>query len=181
VGTELAKSTRRTADWKRLIAGVRRVYHGQLTYCANWNAEADAIAFWGDLDFIGIQAYYPVATVDDPTKAQIAAAWAPIALKLEALAARTGKPIVFTEIGYKSHAGALKQPWLWEPSGAVDLDLQRDAFAAMFETFWTRRWFGGTFVWKWHPSPPPAAHSDRDFTPQGKPALDVIKSYYTGS
>jgi len=87
---------------------------------------------------------------------------------------------VFTEVGFKSHTGALKEPWQWEMSGAVDVDLQRDAFAAMFETLWTKPWFGGAFVWKWHPSLPAGGRRYRDFTPQGKPALSVIKAYYTG-
>ena len=180
VGTELGKTTARTADWKRLVARVREVYHGKLTYCANWNDEPERIGFWDDLDFIGVQAYYPLASVDRPSKEEIAAAWRPVAAKLEALAKRTGKSIVFTEVGFKSHEGSLKEPWRWETDGAVNLDLQRDAYTAMFETFWRRRWFDGTFVWKWHPSARSPGRADRDFTPQGKPALSVIKAYYTG-
>ena len=180
VGTEMGKTTSRTTDWRRIVARVREVYHGKLTYCANWNDEAEHVGFWGDLDFIGVQAYYPLATVDRPSKEQIAAAWKPVAAKLEALAKRTGKPIVFTEVGFKSHEGSLKEPWRWETDGAVDLDLQRDAYTAMFETFWRRRWFDGCFVWKWHPSPRSPGRADRDFTPQGKPALAVIKAYYAG-
>jgi hypothetical protein len=180
VGTELGKTTARTADWKRIVARVRDVYHGKLTYCANWNLEPEQIDFWDDLDFIGVQAYYPLATVDRPSKKQIEASWTPVVAKLEALAKRTGKPIVFTEIGFKSHEGSLKEPWQWETNGAVDLDLQRDAYTAMFEMFWKRSWFGGSFVWKWHPNPRSRSRDDRDFTPQGKPALSVIKAYYTG-
>lgn len=179
VGTELAKTSGRTADWKKLIARVRGVFHGRLTYCANWNEEIEQVGFWDALDFIGVQAYYPLATTDDPDKLEILAAWAPIAKKLEALGRRTGRPVVFTEVGFKSHAGALKEPWVWDTTGAVDYDLQRDAYAAMFETFWARPWFGGTFVWKWHPTPRSAARAERDFTPQGKPALAVIKAWYS--
>ena len=180
IGTEMGKTTSRTADWKRIVARVREVYHGKLTYCANWNDEPEQIGFWDDLDFIGVQAYYPLETVDRPSKEQITAAWKPVAAKLEALAKRTGKPIVFTEVGFKSHEGSLKEPWRWETDGAVDLALQRDAYTAMFETFWRKPWFNGSFVWKWHPSPRAPGCADRDFTPQGKPALAVIKAYYTG-
>ena len=179
VGTELGKTTARTADWKRIVARVREVYHGKLTYCANWNEEPERVAFWDDLDFIGVQAYYPLATVDRPSKRQIEAAWTPIAAKLASLARRTRKSIVFTEVGFKSHEGSLKEPWQWEAKGAIDLDLQRDAYTAMFETFWTQPWFAGAFVWKWHPAPRSNGRDDRDFTPQGKPALSVIKAYYT--
>jgi len=179
IGTELGKTTRRTAEWKRIIGRVREVYHGKLTYCANWNEEPEHVGFWDDLDFIGVQAYYPLAEVDRPSKRQIAAAWIPVATKLASLSKRTGKSIVFTEVGFKSHEGSLKEPWQWETKGEIDVDLQRDAFAAMFETFWTKPWFGGMFVWKWHPSPRSDGRRDRDFTPQGKPALSVIKAYYT--
>jgi hypothetical protein len=179
IGTELGKTTGRTAEWKRIVARVREVYHGKLTYCANWNEEPERVGFWDELDFIGVQAYYPLADADRPSKNQIAARWIPIATKLAALSKRTGKLVVFTEVGFKSHEGSLKAPWQWETKGAVDVDLQRDAFSAMFETFWTKPWFGGTFVWKWHPSPRSDGRRDRDFTPQGKPALSVIKAYYT--
>lgn len=182
VGTELEKTTRRTADWSRIVARVRSVYHGRLTYCANW-CEADQVAFWSTLDFVGIQAYYPLR-VQDPTPEAIRAAWKPIVEQLEALHARTGKPIVFTEVGYKSLRGSLAEPWVWKTAGEEDYALQRDAYAAMFASVWGRPWFGGAFVWKWHPalgapSVPPAGR-ERDFTPQGKPALEVIRSYYRG-
>ena len=178
VGTELAKASGRTQDWKRLIAQVRALYHGKLTYAANWNEEAERIAFWGDLDFIGVQAYYPLATVDRPDEKAIEAAWAPIAARLEALGRRTGKPVVFTEVGFKSHTGSLKEPWVWDTNGDVDLGVQKDAFTAMFTTFWRKPWFGGTFVWKWRASPREGPRADKDFTPQGKPALAVIKEHY---
>jgi len=179
VGTELGKTTGRTANWKRIVARVREVYHGKLTYCANWNDEPEKIGFWENLDFIGVQAYYPLATVDRPTKRQLEAAWTQVATMLASLSKRTGKTVVFTEVGFKSHEGSLKEPWQWETRGAVDYDLQRDAFSAMFETLWAKPWFAGAFVWKWHPAPRPNHRDDRDFTPQGKPALSVIRAYYT--
>jgi hypothetical protein len=179
VGTELGKTTVRTAEWKRIIARVREVYHGKLTYCANWSEEAPRIRFWDTLDFVGVQAYYPLATVDRPSQQQIEAAWTSVMPTITALAKRTEKPIVFTEIGFKSHEGSLKEPWRWETQGAVDLALQKDAYAATFATFWPRQWFGGMFIWKWHAVPRANGRDDRDFTPQGKPALSVIKAYYT--
>jgi hypothetical protein len=179
IGTELGGTTSRTADWRRLIGLVRGVYHGRLTYCANWNGEPERIAFWDALDFIGVQAYYPLATTDRPSKDEIAAAWRSIAGRLAALARRTGRPIVFTEVGFKSHTGSLRKPWEWELSGEADPRLQADAFAAMFETVWRQPWFGGAFVWKWHPSGRSFDPDERDYSPQGKPALEVIRRYYT--
>lgn len=182
VGTELVRSSQRTADWRRIIARVRGVYHGPLTYCANWHDEAERIEFWDALDFVGVQAYYPLAdSTGAPDLDAIRCAWGPVAERLAALARRTGKRVVFTEVGYKSAAGSLHQPWSWSSTGAQDLDLQHDAYRALFETFWSEPWFGGTFVWKWHPGLLEGwGRAGRDFTPQGKPALAVLCAWYRG-
>lgn len=184
VGTELMRTTQRDADWRRIVARVRQVYGGPLTYCAAWN-EAESIAFWDALDFIGVQAYYPLGTSARPAPDEIRSAWAPIAERLQALAAGTGRRVVFTEAGYKSLAGGLAEPWEWSTEGDLDLALQRDAYQALFDVFWERPWFGGTFMWKWHPqvgrpAQPPERHA-RDFTPQGKPALEVMRRVYAES
>jgi hypothetical protein len=125
-----------------------------------------------------VQSYYPLSPRASPTRAEIEAAWTPIAAKLEALAKRTGKPVVLTEVGFKSSDYALKEPWQWGAGGGVNLDIQKAAFEGMFAALWDKPWFGGTFVWKWHPAPRDTARADADFTPQGKPALAVIKTYY---
>jgi hypothetical protein len=181
IGTELRKTSSHTADWLRLIAKVRNGYHGRLSYCANWQ-EAEDVGFWAALDFVGVQAYYPLPVTGPPTLAAIRAAWKPALGRLDALAARTGKPIVFTEVGYRSLTGSLAEPWLWSTDGTTDLALQRDAYAAMFESVWERAWFGGAFVWKWQPRlgtpQTPAPRTENDFTPQGKPALEVMRAFY---
>jgi hypothetical protein len=180
IGTELAGTTARTQDWRRIIAAVRAVYHGPITYCANWDDEVEAIAFWDALDFIGVQAYYPLGNDPRPSPGALRRAWRPVVARLERLAARTGKTIVFTEVGYRSAAGATHRPWSWESSESTDFELQRAAYAALFATWWEVPWFGGAFVWKWHPRQLAARdpRRERDFTPQGKPALAVIRAYY---
>jgi len=178
VGTELGGTTDREREWRRIIGRVREVYRGRLTYCANWHEEPQRIAFWDALDFIGIQAYYPLADGPAPSPEAIRSAWKPIARQLESLASRTGRPIVFTEVGYRSQDGALARPWEWNTDGRVNHALQQDAFAAMLDALWDRPWFGGTFVWKWHPVPPGDTDASSDFTPQGKPALDSIRAVY---
>ncbi len=180
VGTELLQTSAREASWRRVIARVREVYSGPLTYCAAWN-EAEQVRFWDALDFLGVQAYYPLRGDPHGDEAELRASWAEVALRLEALARRTGRRVVLTEVGYKSLAGSLARPWEWDTRGEVDVGLQAAAFSAMFEALAGRDWFGGTFVWKWHAGldahSPPARH-ERDFTPQGKPALQVIADAY---
>ena len=184
VGTELCGTTGRAADWKTLIAKIRAVFHGPLTYCANWE-EVDRVPFWEDLDFVGVQAYYPLSSSPHPSPEELSAAWDRIASGLERLSRRTNRPIVFTEVGYRSVAGGVREPWNFESDGATDLRLQSEAYRALFDRLWGRPWFAGTFIWKWNPylgsGRRGERNSERDFTPQGKPALDVIRLYYGGN
>ncbi len=57
----------------------------------------------------------------------------------------------------------------------------------MFLGVWDQPWFRGTFLWKWHPDAGACAswwerrwpeRMQRDFTPQGKPALEVSQEFY---
>jgi len=181
VGTEIEKSTSQDGRWRELIARVRRVYHGRLTYCANWEG-AERVPFWDALDFIGIQAYYPLAKTKDPSAEELRSAWRAIATRLGRLSATFGRSVVLTEVGYRSADGALAEPWKWDAPGRENFEIQKAGFAALFESVWARPWLGGVFVWKWDPrlsargSGPPRVR--RDFTPQGKPALDVIRDFY---
>ena len=187
VGAELrTATTTREADWRRLIGRVREVYHGRLTYAAKWHAEFEQIAFWDALDFIGVQAYFPLTDGTTPTVAELEAAWRPHLAAIERLARRSGKPVVFTEIGYRSVPGATARPWEWpaapEPVTEAGLNVQADAYEAFFRTFWRRDWFGGAYLWKWFPGlehrpGPPTA----EFSPQNKPAERVLARWYRKS
>jgi len=189
VGTELQGSTlSREADWRRLIAQVRTAYHGKLTYAANWNREFDQIRFWDALDFVGIQAYFPLAERDAPTLAELQGGWAPHLATIERVQRATGKPIVFTEIGYRSVPEGAIRPWEWPDrrdasvGARSDLATQARAYEAFFRTFWELPWFAGAYFWKWYPE---TAHSEGphtlDFTPQDKPAQEVMSSWFGGT
>jgi len=179
VGTELMEATRREADWRALIAEVRKVYPGRLTYAANWYEEADSIAFWDALDWIGVQAYYPLATTPDSPRSAVLEAWERRGDSLAKLSARVGRPIVFTEAGYRSQKGSLVEPWVWSTPEAFDPSAQALGFEALFRAVWNKPWFGGVFVWKWFPGLAPAgAPGDGSFTPQGKPAEVLIRRWF---
>ncbi|MGH9464654.1 MAG: glycoside hydrolase family 113 [Thermoanaerobaculia bacterium] len=183
VGTELhGAAAARPQAWRDLIAQVRDVYSGKLTYAANWNGEFEEIAFWDDLDWIGIQAYFPLAEHERPTLEELVAGWRRHLPALEALHRRTGKPILFTEIGYRSVASAAIAPWRWpeEAAETIDIDTQARCYEAFFAAVWPQPWLAGAFFWKWYPRA--KAHFEvpwaTDFTPQGKPAEEVLRRYY---
>jgi hypothetical protein len=186
IGTELHRTVReRPDDWRRLIAEIRGVYSGQLAYAANWNREVEEVPFWDALDLIGVQGYFPLATAAVPTVEELEAAWRPHVAKLEALAARHGRPVLFTEIGYVSRPGATAEPWLWpdrqgEKSEPAGLATQAQAYEAFFRVLWDRPWVAGAYFWKWYPNPAASGPAGADYTPQGKPAEEVLARWYGG-
>jgi hypothetical protein len=168
------------AEWRAMIADVRRVYHGRLTYAANWYEEAEAIRFWDALDYIGVQAYYPLSTDATDDRAKIERGWAAHLAALERLHRRWGKPILFTEIGWKSTADATVRPWEWTEARSqmlarVSTRTQAAAYEAFFRTAWREPWLAGAFLWKWYGRHERAGGADDpDFTPQNKPAEAII-------
>ncbi|HKK26467.1 MAG TPA: hypothetical protein VKB18_00060 [Gemmatimonadota bacterium] len=184
LGTELGRSVReRPAFWRRLADTVRAVYGGKLTYAANWD-EAPEVPFWSALDYVGIDAYYPLSTAPTPTVADLARAWRARLSGLEALAARAGRPILFTEFGYRSADRAAGEQWRIPGRGAApNPDAQAAAYEALFRAVWERPWFAGGFVWKWRASPPRgrregARRRAADYTIRGKPAEEVVRRWY---
>jgi hypothetical protein len=56
---------------------------------------------------------------------------------------------------------------------------QATAYRALFETFWNEPWFAGGFLWKWFDSHAERGGPDNTrFTPQNKPAEEVIREWY---
>jgi hypothetical protein len=47
---------------------------GKLTYAANWD-KYDQVSFWDELDFIEIQAYFPLTAQTSPTAEEIKKGW----------------------------------------------------------------------------------------------------------
>jgi glyoxylase-like metal-dependent hydrolase (beta-lactamase superfamily II) len=183
IGTELRRTVvERPDDWRRLIAEIRTVYAGELTYAANWYLEFQEVPFWDDLDYIGIQAYFPLSAEERPSLAALERGWQEHLPAIEEVQRRFDRPVLFTEIGYKSTPGTAAEPWTWPDRDAqlpVDLELQADAYRAFFEVFWHRPWLAGVYFWKWYPRAPPPDNAD--FTPQGKPAERVMSGWYGGA
>ena len=182
LGTELTSvSTSRPDYWRRLADAARTVYDGKLTYAANWHQEYRKIDFWDALDYVGVQAYFPLAEGDEPSLDTLRARWRAHRATLRQVHERTGTPVLFTEIGYRSAPSAAETPWRWpeDDDGAVppDSTLQARCYRAFLSTMRDTPWFAGAIVWKWHP----AADDNRPtaFTPQGKPAEAVLRRWFT--
>ncbi|MFK5974129.1 MAG: glycoside hydrolase [Flavobacteriaceae bacterium] len=180
IGTELEQFVKnRPLYWKDLIKKIRKVYKGELTYAANWD-EYPRISFWEELDYIGIDAYFPLSQEQTPSVEQLKIGWQKWKTEIESLSKEKNKSIVFTEYGYRSMDFTAKKPWLVDRiDKKVNLKGQVNAKKAIFEEFWKEDWFAGGYVWKWFVHHDRAGGSaDNRFTPQNKPAQEVIKEFY---
>ncbi len=180
IGTELEQFvTNRPDYWKGLIKRIRGVYNGKLTYAANWD-EYTRTTFWEDLDFIGIDAYFPLSDEKTPSVEQLKEGWQPWKEKIATLSKSKEKPVLFTEFGYRSMDFTAKKPWLVDRNDeSVNLEAQVNAKKAIFSEFWTEDWFAGGYVWKWFINHEKSGgDKDNRFTPQNKPAQQVISDVY---
>lgn len=180
IGTELEQFVKnRPIYWKNLIKKIRKVYKGELTYAANWD-EYPRTSFWEDLDYIGIDAYFPLSQEQTPSVEQLRTGWQKWKTGIETLSKEKNRPIIFTEYGYRSMDFTAKKPWLVDRNDEnVNLEGQVNAKRAIFEEFWKEDWFAGGYVWKWFVHHDRVGGStDNRFTPQNKPAQEIIKEFY---
>ncbi len=181
IGTELEKFIEKRPEyWNNLIDQIRKIYKGKLTYAANWD-EYKRTPFWGKLDFIGLDAYFPVSNSKTPTMEECREGWKAHKETIKATALKYEKPILFTEYGYRSVDYTGKEPWRYDRSMTqVNLDAQVNATKALYEEFWKEEeWFAGGFIWKWfHNHAASGGKQNNQFTPQNKPVEQVIKAYY---
>ncbi len=190
IGTELIKLTSPSIDpmntqyWKLLIADVRKVFSGQLTYGANHGGEGivdekNLLQFWPDLDYVSLSAYHPMPQKDAVTVEEMKRSWDDWEkTQVEPLHRKTGKPVVFGEVGFRSITNAHKDPSNWSVGGCYDGAEQARDYDAMFEYWNTVPWMQGAYVWEWKTQPDAGGVGDTGFTPQGKPAQLVMASWF---
>jgi len=180
IGTELETFVaKRPEFWPALISKVRDIYYGKLTYASNWN-EYTKTPFWDQLDYIGIDAYFPLSDEETPTVEDCKDGWQPYKSEIKAYSEQFNKPVLFTEFGYRSIDFTAKAPWESNViEGQMNFDAQLNATHAIFDEFWDEDWFAGGFIWKWfHDHEKVGGKNDNQFTPQNKPVEEMVRKYY---
>ncbi len=122
-------------SWRELIAELREVYSGDLTYAANFD-QYFAVSFWGELDVMGVNAYFPLRRSlsvrdSDALYEVFVGAWRNVFDELERF--RTGlgaaeMPVVFTELGYTRRRGMSIAPWAGAGFNLANLDEGSDGW-----------------------------------------------------
>ena len=179
VGSELISAEPHTTQWDQLIAAVRRVYRGKLTYSANWD-HYTSVRFWNRLDYIGMNSYYDLARHNSPPVQNIIARWKPIANRILRFSDALGKPVLITEVGWDNLQNTLRKPWDYVGAGRIDPQVQLKAYKAFVRIwkFMPGGHFAGAFIWEWYPGSKPTDYGT--YSLQGEPALNLVEHWISG-
>ena len=147
IGTELKGTTHRP-EWNNIISDVRSIYTGKIGYAANWD-EYTKVPFWSKLDFIGIDAYFPLTTKKDPSQQELNSAWEKIAKRIGDFSEKNKKNVIITEFGYQSLDGTNAKP-SWAPTHISDELEQSQCYAAIFKALFDKPFIDGMYIWDIH-------------------------------
>ncbi len=188
IGTELIDMSSATVNpgntsaWESMISAVRSVYHGKLFYDANWGGssavdEPPQIGFWSDLDYIGISAYYNLD--GDDSVANLENDWSTInSSTIEPLESQWGKPILFSEVGYRSVTNAHLEPWNSSMGGSYDPQEQVNDYTALLQYWNNYSYMQGLGIWYDNSNPSSGGSGDTDYLIANKPAEQTIQQYF---
>lgn len=184
LGVELRSwlTTARASSFSSIIRDVRGVYPGLLTYAANWD-DVDRTVILGELDVIGVNAFFPLAQKDGASRAELMQGGRDVAKRVSALSQSWNKPLLFTEFGYTTRPNPAIKPWEW-PDGmtnvVVDELAQAEAYYALLSAFVDVPEFAGFFVWRLYADPDDMSQeAEWGFSPRGKVAELVLRDAFT--
>jgi len=167
VGCEMVQSDRRAEEWRTLIARLREVYTGPITYnCDKYQEEN--VKWWDAVDIISSSGYYPIDY------------WDQRVAELEEFASKYAKPFFFMETGCPNRTGSAMLPNDWQLEGAVNMKEQDDFYHNMFEKIGDKIWFYGFMLWDWPAKlyEPGEVADNRDYCIYLKPAEQTVREFY---
>jgi len=168
IGCELVQADRRAEEWRSLIASVRSIYSGMLTYNCDKYQE-DNVTWWDALDVISSSGYYPEHDWDKQLD------------RIEQVVKSHNKPFFFMEAGCPSRTGSAAIPNDWTLKGEPSQEEQSRFYRAMFNHCQGREWVQGFMLWDW----PARLYSaeegpaNDDYCMYGKEAAGIVKEYYS--
>jgi hypothetical protein len=183
VGVELRSwvTTSRAPSFAGIVKDTRHIFHGLLTYSANWD-DVETTVILGALDVIGINAFYPLSDHEGASDEQLLDGARGVRQKVHALAERWGKPVVFTELGYTTRPDPAVKPWLWPDSMTgivVDEIAQARAYRALIAPLLDEPDFAGFFVWRVYADPDDVSQEAAwGFSPRAKRAEVVMRDAF---
>lgn len=166
-GCEMVMSERREQEWRKLIADLRRVYSGLISYNTDKYQEHN-VKWWDCVDIISSSGYYPA---DD---------WENQLDRIEKVVKHFEKPFFFAEAGCMSTKGSDIVPNNWELDGVLDLEGQAEWYSKAFAAMKKRAWVKGVALWSWDGRlyTESEAKEHRYYEIYGKPAEKIVQENY---
>ena len=104
--------------WVNLIKDTRKHFKGKLLYAANFD-NFHEVDFWHKLDFIGINAYFPLRDYNETKDSEdmyeiLLSGWDQVFQKIEQFRRDNNlnrKKVIFTELGYTNRQNSTIEPW----------------------------------------------------------------------
>jgi hypothetical protein len=185
VGVELRSwvTTTHAPSFLPILRDVRAAYPGPLTYAANWD-DVDQTVILGELDVIGINAFYPLTDKPNASVAQLEQGGREVAKKVKALAELWQKPVMFNEFGYTARPDPALRPWEWPDhmhDVKVDAAAQAAAYRGLLRGMLDTAELRGAFVWRLYADPDDLSQeAEWGFSPRGRAAeLELRGAYWS--
>ena len=166
-GCEMVQTERRETEWRKLIADIRTVYTGPVSYNTDKYQE-DHVQWWDAVDVISSSGYYPLGDWENQLD------------RIEKVVKKFNKPFFFAECGCMSVVGSPAVPNDWSVKGDVDLQGQAEWYKEMFSTCAKRDWVGGFALWDWkgRQYQPGEECFNKDYEVYRKPAEAIVADFY---
>jgi hypothetical protein len=179
IGTELQwlEQSAPASLWNTLVARVRGIFPGMITYDMNWTSLSSPPTTWmnnRDLAMIGVSEYMPLVDVRVRVEPKDMFALWKVKVKavLDKMATQLGKPILISEIGYRNSADTLYNPWYpTSTTSPPDPEEQAAACDAALANVFHDPLIGGIFFWGWD--------DVIGFKLSGQPAVKVLHTWFT--
>lgn len=179
IGVEFVKATIAQPErWRKLIRSIRAVYSGPLTYASNWGEEFEQLSFWEDLDYIGLNCYYPLGEKEKVSKKELNKAFKSVIKKAEGISKTAKRPLLLTEIGFRSIEGPWLNPHAQADGRAFNEDHQEWCYETVFKTISDKDWIHGIYWWKWPSYLDYRGRENTGFTPNRKKAETIVQTYF---
>jgi hypothetical protein len=180
-GCEMAGMDAISGHCRKMIAEVRKIYHGKLMHNINHGDEFD-FDWLSDVDVIGLSAYYGVTDGIHVSADDMRKGWKKHMKTLEECHKKYDRPVMFAEIGMRSEEGCSAYPYDYRRREDKKLspEEQECFYRTAMEATWDKDWFAGYFWWdqpavyRW----PYDAATDAGFGIFGKPAEETLKEFY---
>jgi hypothetical protein len=167
-----------------ILRDIRGAYRGLLTYAANWD-DVDQTVILGELDVIGINAFYPLTDKSNASDAALVDGGLEVAKKVKALAELWQKPVMFNEFGYTARTDPALRPWEWPDHMSdvtVDARAQAAAYRGLLAAMLQTRELVGGFVWRLYADPDDLSQeAEWGFSPRGRQAELFLRDAFWGS